>query len=55
MIEHVNAGDLTESELQVLREVSAGYAKKEIAARLALSVETVKAPYEEYSVEVECQ
>jgi DNA-binding NarL/FixJ family response regulator len=43
LIGHVTTDDLTERELQVLREVSAGNANKEIAARLGISEETVKA------------
>jgi DNA-binding NarL/FixJ family response regulator len=43
IVEHVNADSLTERELQVLGQVAAGNANKEVAAQLGISEETVKA------------
>jgi DNA-binding NarL/FixJ family response regulator len=42
IVEHVSSDALTERELQVLRQIAAGNANKQIATQLGISDETVK-------------
>ena len=43
LAEHLGDEDLSQREVQVLRQVAAGYRNREIAARLFIAEETVKA------------